>query len=175
LLARVAGGDREALAELYDCHAAALFGHAVALARSRADAEDLVQGAFVKLAGLGAPLLGIRSPGAYLHAMVRTAFLDSERHRAVAAEEPLDVLDRRGADVESSPDVGDHQKASDRLALEAALARLPAAQRETVVLHAVEGLTFREVARVIGVSTWTAASRYRVALGRLRQILGTRR
>ena len=174
MLARVAGGDREALAELYDCHATALFGYAVALARSRADAEDLVQGAFVKLAGMGAPLLGIRSPGAYLHTMVRMAFLDGERHRAVAADEPLGILERGRTDAASSP--GDSAlEAPGRLALEAALARLPAAQREAVVLHAVEGLTFREVARVIGVSTWTAASRYRVALGRLRQILGTRR
>jgi RNA polymerase sigma-70 factor (ECF subfamily) len=91
-LRRMADGDREALAELYDRHAAALFVHAVAPTRSPADAEDLVQGVFVKVAGMGARLLGSRRAGAYLHGMLRAAFLDGERHRGVAAEEPLSGL-----------------------------------------------------------------------------------
>jgi RNA polymerase sigma-70 factor, ECF subfamily len=165
LLARVAGGDRDALAQLYDRHAAQLFAHALALVRSRPDAEDLVQGAFLKLAGIGAPLLGIRSAGAYLHAMVRTAFLDGQRHRATAAEEPIAARNDAEPGAASDPDL---------LPLRQALGRLPAAQREAVVLHAVEGFTFREVAKMTGVPTWTAASRYRLGLARLRQILGVR-
>ena len=77
----MADGDREALAELYDRHAAAL-------ARSTSDAEDLVQGVFVKIAGLGARLLGIRSAGAYMHGMLRMAFLEGVRRRDRVAETP---------------------------------------------------------------------------------------
>ncbi len=163
LLARVAGGDREALAELYARHARRLFAHAVALARGRSDAEDLVQDAFLKLAGMGAPLLGIRSAGAYLHAMIRLAFVDAERHRAVAAEVPIAAADGAGGGPGSRADL---------LSLRQALDRLPTPQREVVVLHAVEGFTFREVAKMTGMATWTAASRYRLGLGRLRRILG---
>ena len=86
----MAEGDREALAALYDRHARALFRHAGTLTRSPAAAEDLVQDVFVKLAGMGAGLLGIRSAGAYLHRMLKTLFLDEERHRVVAAEDPLE-------------------------------------------------------------------------------------
>jgi RNA polymerase sigma-70 factor (ECF subfamily) len=162
----MADGDREALAELYDRHAAALFRHAMALARSSADAEDLVQGGFVKLAGMGVRLLGIRSAGAYMHGMLRTAFLDGERHRVVAAEVSLGAFD-----VEAGPGMAQ----ADRLALETALGRLPVEQREVVVLHAVQGLTFREVAAMTNASIWTIASRYRLGLDRLRDILGAQR
>ena len=166
LLRRMADGDRDALAELFDRHAAGLFAHAVAMSRSPADAEDLVQSVFVKLAGMGARLLGIRSAGAYLHGMLRAAFLDGERHRGAAAEEPLEGLDPPG---------GSGVAEADRLALQAALGRLPVEQREVVVLHAVQGLTFREVAMRTNTSMWTVASRYRLGLDRLRGILGAQR
>jgi len=164
LLRRMADGDREALAALYDGHARALFCHAVTLTRSPAAAEDLVQDVFVKLAGMGAGLLGVRSAGAYLHRMLRMAFLDDERHRAVADEEPLAPLELR------APGGVD---AADRLALEQALALLPVEQREVIALHVMEGLTFREVATVTNTPLWTAASRYRLAIERLRTKLGS--
>jgi RNA polymerase sigma-70 factor (ECF subfamily) len=163
----MAGGDRGAFGELYDTHANALFGHALALTRRREDAEDLVQEAFVKLAGLGVALLGIRGPGAYLHRMVRMAFVDRERHRAVvtaAADswigEPCGVS--QGGLTEP-----------DRMALEAALGTLPLEQHEVVLLHVVEGLTFREVAARTGAAMWTVASRYRLGIKRLRAVLET--
>jgi RNA polymerase sigma factor (sigma-70 family) len=115
---------------------------------------------------MGARLLGIRRAGAYLHRMLRMAFLDGERHRGVAAEEPL-----TGVEVPAGAGTAE----ADRLALASALGRLPAGQREAVVLHVLQGLTFREVAAMTGVSTWTAASRYRLGMAGLRGILGAQR
>jgi RNA polymerase sigma-70 factor (ECF subfamily) len=166
----MAEGDREALAALYDGHARALFRHAVTLTRSPAQAEDLVQDVFVKLAGLGAGLLGVRSAGAYLHRMLRTAFLDDVRRRAVAAEEPLEEC-RLAAGTTAN--AGEDE--ADRLAIERALAQLPPEQREVIVLHVMQGLTFRELGKATGVTMWTAASRYRLATERLRTLLGSGR
>ena len=98
--------------------------------------------------------------------MLRAAFLDHERHRAVAAEVPLAHADRA-----STSGIGQ----ADRLTLDAALAALPVEQREVVVLHLVEGLTFREVGVATGASQWTAASRYRLGMHRLRGVLGADR
>ncbi len=53
-----------------------------------------------------------------------------------------------------------------------ALDDLPAEQREVVVLHLVEGFSFREIGRLTGVSLFTAAGRYRLAVARLRKSLG---
>jgi hypothetical protein len=50
---------------------------------------------------------------------------------------------------------------------------LPAAQREVIALKIDGGLTFAEIAAVIGTSANTAASRYRYALEKLRAALAT--
>lgn len=180
-LRRLAAGDRAALAEIYDAHASRLFGLALWLTGRRSEAEDLVQETMVKLAGMGGELLSVRRPRAYLLRMVRNAALD----RAGKGGESPEGSGREGSsrflrggsndqpagsaahDLASLPGTGPDAS----IDLRAALSRLPAEQREVVFLHAIEGLTFREVGRVAGVSTFTAASRYRLALGRMRAIL----
>jgi len=165
LLRRMADGDREALAELYDRHAAALFAHAVALTRSPADAEDLVQGVFVKVAGMEPACSAFAAPA-------RTCMGCCERRSLME-----NASQRSGRRVLGDSDVAAGSGAAevDRLALEAALSRLPVEQREVVVLHAVQGLTFREVAAMTNASIWTIASRYRLGLDRLRGVLGAQR
>ncbi|HEB53573.1 MAG TPA: sigma-70 family RNA polymerase sigma factor, partial [bacterium] len=55
--------------------------------------------------------------------------------------------------------------------LQAALAQLPDAERETLLLTAVEGLGYREVARILGCSLGTVAARRCAAIERLRERL----
>ena len=52
-----------------------------------------------------------------------------------------------------------------------ALAELPAAQRDAVLLAFVRGLTIAEIARAAGVPVGTVKSRLRVGLRRARQAL----
>jgi RNA polymerase sigma-70 factor, ECF subfamily len=52
--------------------------------------------------------------------------------------------------------------------LRRALSELPDDQREVVVMHVWGELTFSEIAELLGVSSNTAASRYRYALAKLR-------
>ena len=82
LLARLASGSADALAELYDRRAPSLLRHAIALTRRRADAEDLVQAVFLKLATTGPELLGVRQPENYLHRIVHTTWIDAQRRAA---------------------------------------------------------------------------------------------
>ena len=49
---------------------------------------------------------------------------------------------------------------------------LPAEQREVVFLKIYEGLTFKEIGSVCGVSANTAASRYRYGIEKLREAAG---
>jgi RNA polymerase sigma-70 factor (ECF subfamily) len=164
LLHRLATGDREALAILYDLHADRLFGHALSITRNRADAQDLVQSTFVRLAGLGPAVRGIRHPGPYLHRAVRTGSIDLARRQT--------VRDRTLADSAwLDPPATDADAATDHLAIHEALARLPLEQRVAVMLRVVEGLSFREIGDATGVATFTAASRYRIALARMRRVL----
>jgi RNA polymerase sigma-70 factor, ECF subfamily len=164
LLARIADGDRQALGPLYDTHALTLFHHALALARHRSDAEDLVQTVFVKLATTGAELLGVRIPRRYLHRMLKAAWLDDRRRREVRREDPLDAIPLTSA----TPAAGSSRDALD---LARAIGELSPEQREVIVLHTMHGYSLREVGAMTHVSLFTAASRYRLARARLRRLL----
>jgi RNA polymerase sigma-70 factor (ECF subfamily) len=163
LLGDLASGRREALGQLYDRHSSSLFRHALALTRRRAEAEDLVQAVFVKLATTGAELLGVRAPASYLHRILKTSWVDTQR-RTIVGERAVE----QGAALFSwaqSPDL-DHA-----IDIGRALDELPPLQREVIVLHLIEGFSFVEVGRLTGVSLFTAAGRYRLAISRLRKTL----
>lgn len=147
------------LAAAYDRYGAGLYRHAVALTGRREDAEDALQTVFVKLARRLRDGAEIRDLGAYLHTAVRREALRSRPRRTVPLEEPDLVVARNGR----SP--------RDAERLNAALRRLPAEQREVVVLHVWEGMTFRAIGDVLGVSMDTAASRYRYARQKLERWL----
>jgi RNA polymerase sigma-70 factor (ECF subfamily) len=169
LLHDLTSGRSEALAELYDRHAASLFRHALALVRQKAEAEDLVQVVFVKLATTGAQLLGVRSPASYLHRMLNSAWVDAQRRTMTA---------QRAAANDTTESFWPQPLPSgmeDAIDISRALDELPVPQREVVVLHLVEGFSFREIGRMTGVSLFTAAARYRLAIGRLRNALGRTR
>ena len=158
----LAAGRPEALGALYDRHAAPLYRHALALARRQQDAEDLVQAVFVKLATTGAALSDVNAPASYLHRMLHTAWLDTCRRRRTG-DRVVHEMDRK---IHAAP-----RSSTDAIDIERALDGLPAEQREVIVLHLVEGFSFREVGRLTGVSLFTAAARYRLATRRLRKRL----
>lgn len=132
--------------------------------RSRADAEDVVQEAFVRFWRHQRSLPG--DPMALMVTSVRRAAFDLARRdgRRNAREERAQAGDfERVASFESTLE-GDERRA----AIEDAMRRIPPAQREVLVLKIWAGLTFEQIARELELSPHTAASRYRYALGALR-------
>ncbi|MFC6882241.1 MULTISPECIES: RNA polymerase sigma factor [Actinomadura] len=97
------------------------------------------------------------------------------RHRRDEVRQ-LRALARTGADpvTESFSDAADTRLSAGaaRRALAAALARLPAAQRDVLLLVAWEGLTYDEAGRALGVPAGTVRSRMNRARGKLRGALG---
>lgn len=167
LFVRLAGGDLEALGPIYDSCAAEIFAIAHWRTGSRADAADCVQDVFVKLASSPAIAAGIRHARRYLLTVAHRTAIDRARtrRRTVAlADEPF----LEAATL--NPD-----RALDASRATAALRDVPAAQREAIYLHHFAELSFREVASVTGVPTFTAASRYRLGIARLRSLLGETR
>jgi RNA polymerase sigma-70 factor (ECF subfamily) len=152
------------MGEVYDRHEASLFRHACALARRRADAEDLVHAVFVDLAAMGPELLGVRHPASYLHRMLHTTWLDSQR-RAITGERVIEHVASVTAQ-EFLPVTGES------IDVARALDALPPEQREVVELHVVEGFSFREIGGLTNVSMFTAAARYRLAIEKMKHKLG---
>lgn len=164
---RLAAGDPEAFAALYDRLAARLLATVRSLGGSRAEAEDVVQDLFVDLARFRSGLAGVADIDAYVFTMLRHALSRRRRRGAVARRVLGAIAQERGAG--SVPPAA---HADDELA--AAVARLPVPQREVLALKIDGGLTFSEIATVLGTSLNTAASRYRYAIDKLRTALGHR-
>ncbi|MDX1631193.1 MAG: RNA polymerase sigma factor [Thermoanaerobaculia bacterium] len=163
---RAAGGNREALAEIYDLLADDLYNLALWRCGSAADAADAVQDVFVELARRGARLRSIRKPRSYLLKMVHRAAV--KRAKGRSAEAPLE-----DALLVPSTTPDPRRRAEARLC-NRWLARLPREQREVVLLRCFQGMTFAEIGEVTGVPKFTAASRYRLGIARLRRWMRTR-
>ena len=157
------GGETEEFELVALVHLDALYHVALRLTRNRAEAEDIVQEAFLR---------AFRSfhrfnPGtncrAWLFTILRNVFLNRVRTQGrEVLEGEMGGLDQAemmaDARVEASPD--------ERLLqtvlhgdVDRALTALPLAFREAVMLVDIEGLTYREVADIIGCPIGTVMSR----------------
>lgn len=136
--------------------------------RSLADAEDVLQEAFVRYWRHQRQLPG--DPQALLVTSIRRAAIDLARResRRTAREEFAGAGGEQQETLfEKLPGEGDER----RQEIEAALRRLPAEQREVLVLKIWQELTFEQIAEALDIPPNTAASRYRYALTALRKQL----
>lgn len=159
---RMAGNNSE-IEVLYRQHGAALLLFATAMAGERSSAQDVVHQVFLKLMENG-QINRAEDKKAYLFACVRNAVLNEKK-----------VGDRQtqleAETVWFSPPDRDYAGEQN---LRRALGTLPADQREVVVMHVWGELTFSQIGDLLGVSSNTAASRYRYALGKLRESMLTK-
>lgn len=156
----------------FDQVAPKLLLYAVQLCPSRADAEDVVQMAFVRWWRRFPEGDAEHIP--LLYAAVRTIALDQRRSdtRRVKRESASEVaLPMGDAPVfDTSPE----QRETAAIVQEA-LQTLPEDQREVVSLKLWGGLTFAEIAQTTGESINTVSGRYRYALQALQKRLAPRR
>lgn len=143
---------------LYQQHGRALVLFALAIAGDRERAQDAVHQVFLKMLEAGT-LRQIADVKAYLFASVRNAVLNAARvqQRNVALDEESAWFDPPQRDYAAETN------------LRRALRSLPHEQREVVVLHVWGEFTFLRIAEILEISSNTAASRYRYALGKLRE------
>lgn len=129
--------------------------------RSAADAEDVVQEAFVRFWRRN---LSVRNRP-LLYAAVRSAALDLIRRDSRRARRELEA----SADAQQMVEPEFDELDDSQRELVGALDQLPREQREVLVMKIWNDLTFAEIAETLGISQNTAASRYRYALGSLKK------
>jgi RNA polymerase sigma-70 factor (ECF subfamily) len=175
LLACFAAGRREALEELFRRYRAPAYRVAYRLLGHEADALDAVQEGFVKALTHLDGFRGQSSFKTWLLRVVSNAALDlgRQRGRRETVSLPGGDGDGGGPSVPGEPTRG-LERADLRRLLNEALAALPEAQRRTFVLHADAGLSYREVAGVLGISIGTVMSRLYYARQKLRAFLAER-
>jgi RNA polymerase sigma-70 factor (ECF subfamily) len=158
----------DVLAALYDEYAKRLYAYACVLAKSRNDAEDIVQECFARLASRIKELKAVNDPESYLLKVVRneafrfrSRWLRWRSHNEAAGTVRL---------VQHSGDDATDREEAQRI--ERAMATLNSDQREVVYLKIWEHRTFAQIGDILGVSQNTAASRYRYGVEKLRELLG---
>jgi RNA polymerase sigma-70 factor (ECF subfamily) len=129
--------------------------------RSTADAEDIVQEAFVKFWRRNHKI----DNRALLYATVRSIALDLIRRDSRRARREAEAFSDTEQSIQPQFDFDDESQR----ALAAAIDRLPHEQREVLVMKIWSELTFAEIATALGISNNTAASRYRYGLSALKK------
>jgi RNA polymerase sigma factor (sigma-70 family) len=172
LVAQLAAGSQEALAELYDRYGRLAYAVALRVLGDPGRAEDAVQEAFLKIWNHAASFDARRGS-------LRTWLLTSVRNRSI------DYLRGRGAherqELELQPALVEVGARSDpwrevslsleRSAVREAMSNLPAEQRQAVELAYFGGYSQREIADMTSVPLSTVKGRMRLALEKLSSYL----
>ncbi len=162
LLHRLAGGDMQALAAIYDAYSTVVYHLLLARLADEERAEELLIDVFMVLVQRGRGVAQIRDLRAYLLQVARNHA--AQAHRKQHHNSP----DTAVATVADEP----ASKALDSIVVHEALAELPAEQTEVIVLKTWHELTFAEIGQILDISPNTAASRYRYGVEKLHTILG---
>jgi RNA polymerase sigma-70 factor, ECF subfamily len=173
LLRRFQAGDRTALEVLFQRHRAVAYRVAFRLLGNEADALDAVQDAFIKVFTHLDGFEGRSSFKTWLLRVVSNASLDVGRQRGRRESLHRDELQPDAEiDLVTVEEPGrELDRAELRRLLNEALAELPAAQRQTFVLHFDGEMSYREVADALGISIGTVMSRLFYARQKLRALL----
>lgn len=173
-ITRIAAGDADALAELYDRHARAVFSLVFRIASEQADAEDVVQEVFAQVWAQASRYDQKRGAvGAWLLTIARTRAID--RVRAIRAQPDASQLPRGQAYLElPDPTVGQEAAlltAEQLRHVRKALTRLPTLQRLAIELAYYGGLTQAQIAEQLEQPLGTIKTRIRLGLLKLRDVL----
>lgn len=167
LVARILGGDVDSFGVLFQRYRDTCTRFAVRMLGSHADADDVLQSAFMRAYR---NLSRCRDPhrfGGWLYQIVvnecRT-FASRQRRRELRFVRDTELVDRAAAaEEDSSGAITEH--------IEQALAKLPVEQREAFLLKYVEEMSYEEIAEVTGVGVSALKMRVKRACDALRDLL----
>lgn len=160
LVRRARRGDPQAFHALIDRHAPWLFRVAISMVGSREDAEDLLQEVFLAASNGIGRFEERSSVKTWLRGILLNHVSKLYRSRKVRRHWSLD--DERGEAVRSELETGSPTPAASaegRADVQAMLQSLSDEHREVIVLREIEGLSYEEMAKLLGVPRGTIESR----------------
>lgn len=165
-------GDQAAFEKLFGRLAPSIHGFFMRAFGSRALADDLLQTTFLKVHRARRQWNRDKKLRPWLFSIAARVRLD-ELRRKYGLREDTGAEAVEAAAEKAQPETVDPAVAADvKARVAAALDRLPESQRVVVHLHRFEGLTFGEIAKVLGTSEGAVKLRAFRAYGELREQLG---
>lgn len=153
-------GDRDALENLYEAAAPAVYAYALSILQNHHSAEDVLQDCFMTLQSTGSSYTSQGKPMAFLMTITRNLCMKQfrEQRRTVPLEEGYHY-----GLVSPNPE--------DRILIENCLKVLSEEERQIVILRVTACLKFHEIGKHMGLNPATVRTKYRRALQALRDAL----
>ena len=174
VLARAQAGDHEAFAQLYSLHKRRIYSLCLRMVGNAAAAEDLTQEAFLQLHRKIATFRGDSAFSTWLHRLAINVVLMQLRKKGLLLTSLDEAMEPSGDNGPGrsfgAPDLS-LAGAIERLALERAIAELPAGYRLIFILHDVEGFEHNEIAAMLDCSIGNSKSQLHKARLKLRDAL----
>jgi RNA polymerase sigma-70 factor (ECF subfamily) len=176
LVERAQAGDLDAFGELYERFSPAVFNVALRMVGSREDAEDIRQEVFLRAHRALKEFKGEARFSTWLYRIAANVALDEIRRRKPTVS--ADALREESRWEAAAGERGDPQEQLDRNlareAVQAALLAMPPHYRILVVLKHIEGLSYEEIASVLGCSLTSLNVRLHRARESFRKALAPR-
>lgn len=167
LLARIAGGDRDAFARLFAAYAGRVKSYLLRLGAPAAAAEDLAQDAMVAIWRRAASFDATKAKAStWIFVIARNAWIDKLRREKTELAYRSSLLVSEESDDEAPDDAAVRGQAEEQVA--AAMATLSEEQRQVVQLSFFEDRPHSEIAEHLSLPLGTVKSRLRLALMKLR-------
>ena len=166
---RIAGSDRKAYTELFEATSGPLFRYALRLVHSEEIAEDLVQDAFLRIWQKRSELDPNRSLRAFLYTVVRNLALSHDRvlknRKSLLAQMEHPVSPSSPEETVNTKWLG--------IRIRQWINELPDRRKEAFQLSRFDGLSYEEIANIMGVSIKTVDNHVWKALSHLKSRLET--
>lgn len=158
------------LGEFYRRHHHDLVRFAARLVGDRENGEEVVQNAYLRLAGRASHLVAVEHPRAYMFAATRTAAVDfsARQHAEWLHRVDLGAIEDVAQDEAALQSLASRQRI---LRMAVLLNELPSACRTAFILNKVEGRSHREVATRLGVSVSMVEKHIMRALTHCRDVM----
>lgn len=173
LVRRIAGGDGDALARLFDLHSPVVLGLLSRMLGARSEAEEVLQEAFLQVWTQADRYDSERSSArSWILMLARSRALDRLRRREARRRREEEAVEE--ADLAIHP-VGTErlEESETRSRVSSALGSLSPEQRRCIELAFFEGLTHTQIAERLKAPLGTVKSRILLGMNKLRQALST--
>jgi RNA polymerase sigma-70 factor, ECF subfamily len=168
-------GNAAAFEFLYQLHGRRVYALCLRMVGNPADAEDLMQEAFLQLFRKIGTFRGESAFSTWLHRMTVNVVLMRLRKKSLPTDSLEETLEPDAENSGPKRDVGAPDLrlsgAVDRVNLERSIEKLPPGYRTVFVLHDVQGYEHNEIADIMGCSVGNSKSQLHKARTRLRELL----
>ena len=168
-------GNAAAFEFLYQLHGRRVYALCLRMVGNPADAEDLMQEAFLQLFRKIGTFRGESAFSTWLHRMTVNVVLMRLRKKSLPTDSLEETLEPDAENSGPKRDVGAPDLrlsgAVDRVNLERSIEKLPPGYRTVFVLHDVQGYEHNEIAGIMGCSVGNSKSQLHKARTRLRELL----